>query len=244
MKKILLIFAAIAALMSCSSSDDNNSDIPKDITLTYGDSISYGNVSYNDIDSENDFIALPKKNGYILAFHVGQTKVKIGNQYSTITVNYKTKPQYKEPITEWGVSKDYIKSNETGILGKESDDVLLYDLSYPEFRGYTFKNGQLKASAVELLASSVSAKDLANTLSEKYLPIKSDPQNFSYYFVDALENEKANTYVVLSITTVSYQVVYQIFYGNYSEIRSSRSMSKESIIKDIDRAYPDFNLKK
>lgn len=155
---IFVMAALCVGFASCGDDDDeldfekpNDTEKPintSSVVLFVDDTkVIEGDISISK--SENSFIASVEHN-IITANHVGQTSIVVNEKYKIpVTVT----PQYlimtSDPILDWGITKDEVKSRwKLGTLD-EKDNILGYhDCGDATLVGYSFENGKLNGVTI------------------------------------------------------------------------------------------------
>lgn len=224
---IMMVAMLSVGFASCGGDDDDDSIDTSPITLYAGDETSVNGAS--SIESENEFVVyIGKSDNSVNGFHVGNTFIKV-NGKNRIPVTVKGKYHtYDDPVTEWGCSQDYVKSHQKqGTLNTSKSDSksLIYEnVGHADILMYNFENGKLKSIAV--LVSTAYTSEYAGYLAERFLMIKLDNSSVDYAGVDALDVDKAKTYVGLKIYSTSYLM------GVYMPASDSKSSSAKISIEN------------
>lgn len=201
---LMLFIASSVALSSCSDDEKDapsNPSIPKTKTMTVGDT---WNIGANGVSTtDNDFIVSVTNKSVAKAEHVGDCIISNGQNKCKVSVKGRT-VLYKDPITQWGISKsqlisicgnDYIEQN--GNIGYKNNDTTCPMVAY------MFKNNAL--SGVGVLVSTDKSETLAKFLVERYLPV--EQSGYEYYFVNNNNPSKVTTAVMLSFYNADYWMV-------------------------------------
>ena len=134
-----------------------------------------------------------------------------------------------DPVTEWGCSKEYVKSHYkecTLEVDDEEDDVLIYsDSGSSELVGYSFKDGGL--AFVVVYIKTFYSSEVVNFLTERFfmVPYPEEPliaAGFNHY-----DTDKADTYVGLAMENISYLTIGYMVYDKSAESKSSASLECE-----------------
>ena len=127
---IIMVAVMSVCFTSCGSDGDdvvpeNPIDTSNIILFVDDTKVIEGDITTSK--TENDFI-VSIKNNKITANHVGETKVVVNEKYTIpVTVMPKFMIMYSEPILDWGISKEEVKSRwKQGTLN-EKDNVLAYN---------------------------------------------------------------------------------------------------------------------
>ncbi len=197
MKKFLsmmLLMASIPCLFSCSSeSDEERFGIPKKQSMLVGESFT---LEYDCTwFSSNPFAAKVDNNGTITAVRVGNAEIY--SDEHNISCEVTVSPSYtlyKEPITEWGMSKGNVKK-EKGTPDNDSGNIILYNKNGKGAMAemYSFENNKLKSCAIVVDASY--SEKIAEHLVQRYLPTEYNEEEKYIYFIDAETYDDAKTVV-------------------------------------------------
>lgn len=223
---LLAIFAT--AFVACSSSDDDEkSGIDASTRTIYvGDSVKIEGAQ--TLTSANKFVAFTNNQGYIKAYHIGQTTVTVNGSTNIPVVVKGVKTGFSDPITNWGCSKSYVKQNHTvGSLYKEETDNIAYKSNGNiQVFLYSFENSKLKSAATAVsLSNSV---DYFEYLLERYLPITE--LDGAYMLVDALSTSDCKTAVWYQYSNNRYIAVFMDASSIYSS--SSAKTQTRGIVLD------------
>lgn len=245
MKKVfslMLLLATMFTFTACSSDDDDETDSTKLSKTAYTmyaegtQNIEGTNVSNIVWDSDNEFVATVKNN-VITGQYVGKTTVKSTTKNLLFTVEVMPKYRtYEEPCLEWGISKASIKAK-YGTPTKETSDGLIYQTSNTDvpYMTFVFENDKLYVSGV--ICKTSIASQLAEFLTERYVPTKVDMSNYTAAF--------AHCYGKISDPQIDYVVGMQygssvgglvVAYSPFSGSRSSNKMDYNSAFKSIEEA--------
>ncbi len=219
--KLGLLAAFAAVFVACSGSDDDKSGIDTSTrTISVGDSVKIDGAQ--TLVSADKFVAYANNQGYIKAFHVGQTTVTVNGSTKIPVVVKGVQTGFSDPVTVWGCSKSYVKQHHTvGSLYKEDEDYVTYK-SNGNIQAflYSFEDSKLKAATTAVSLSN--AVDYATYLSERYLPI--DETDGIYMFVDALSTSTCKTVVGFGYQSGHYMAVFM----DASSISSSSSAKTQT----------------
>lgn len=243
MKKIITILIATAAIASgCSSASKkltlNTYKIFLNAEETYQLEASEETVLWAAKDS---FVAEVSKSGLVTGNHIGKTNIIVSNDDKATSCDVVVTPKYntyKEPITDWGVTPDYVRKNETRKFWKEINDDY-YGLAYKGendavyFIAYMFENDKLICSGVVVRLSY--ALEASYFLLERYLPSAMDSNNYTFYFLDNFV-DKAKMLIVESLNDDNAMILYQ-------EYTRSKSESFEETIESFSSAFSEFTQK-
>ena len=209
---IIMVAVMSVCFTSCGSDGDdvvpeNPIDTSNIILFVDDTKVIEGDITTSK--TENDFI-VSIKNNKITANHVGETKVVVNEKYTIpVTVMPKFMIMYSEPILDWGISKEEVKSRwKQGTLN-EKDNVLAYnDCGDAALVAYGFKDGKL--GSVTIAVPESKGIKFTNYLTERFLivPYEVDDKYVGY---DAYTLKSAKTSLVYDISggyKVGSKVVY------------------------------------
>ena len=231
MKKILFLMMVVAAMAACSDGEDGEGNYvnTNPISMYVDDGVVLDmNYEPQSVVSENDFIVSVYGDS-ISGFHVGNTNVVIDEKH---VIPVEVKGRYNtwiDPVTEWGCSKEYVKSHYkecTLEVDDEEDDVLIYsDSGSSELVGYSFKDGGL--AFVVVYIKTFYSSEVVNFLTERFfmVPYPEEPliaAGFNHY-----DTDKADTYVGLAMENISYLTIGYMVYDKSAESKSSASLECE-----------------
>lgn len=240
-EKIFYLMSAMMVIMlglgvtSCSSDDDDSDGVSTSpITIDAGDkTVIQGAKTISSLD---EFVAYVNKDLSVEGYHVGETTLTVNGKKNikiTVTPKYNL---YDGPILKWGCDQSYVKSNQKqGTLSsKSTSDGLFYTnvgIADAIFM-YQFDSGKLKSVGAVLSTNYTSA--YAKFLTERYLMLPYEKDNDTYFIgIDALEVEKAKSYVVLSV--YDYATLIAV-YMNPTSVSKTRSefelMNYAKMVKD------------
>ena len=216
---LLAIFAAV--FVACSGSDDDESGIDTSTRTIYvGDSVKIDGAQ--TLVSADKFVAYSNNQGYIKAYHVGQTTVTVNGSTKIPVVVKGVKTGFSDPVMVWGCSKSYVKQHHTdGSLYKEDEDYVAYK-SNGNIQAflYSFEDGKLTAATTGVSLSKT--VDYAEYLSERYLPIGETGGN--YILIDALSKTTCKTVVVFGYESNGCMAVFM----DASSVLSSSSAKTQT----------------
>lgn len=235
MKKVILIFTLITALLSgCKKDDSSVMNLQtKELSLYSGErgtlQITPKSKECSFV-SDNPLIASVSSAGEVKGITVGEAYITVSNTTENFSAKCKVtiRPKYsmyKEPYMGFGSSKATVKSNESRTLASETTDGLLYngENRYIEKVVYTFENS--KMSAVGCLISNTYASLLGDYLAERYVFVDADIAKNRIYYI----SPDQKIAVVLEVVSVSYSLV------GYGAVTSSKSTgsSLDSILDQL-----------
>lgn len=188
MKKIfslMLLLATLLTFTACSGDEPDNTKLSQTSYVMYhGDKQSINGSNCSDIvwNSENEFVATVKNN-VITGQYVGKTTVKSATKNMIFSVEVKPRHfLFEEPCLDFGASKAEIKSKR-GTPTKEDATGLIYETGNANvpIELYAFQNGELYTCGVVCKLSA--GNTLVDFLTERYLTIKVDMDNYSANFM-------------------------------------------------------------
>lgn len=224
MKKYLFLTLAILSMAvtftACSSDNDDN-----------GFSISLSEATIKGVDnfmqitssspnvkwsSENPYVATVTSEGKIKSVHVGETYIVAQSNGKTKKCKVTVTPQYfiyKEPITDFGKSKEEI-IKALGTPSLEEGDILSYVNDNQDIVvNYIFKEGKLD-NCIVLLKVTLNIINLVDFLKERYELVPRD-FNGNYAFINALTTKEANMVVILHSQPTNGVIIVQ--YNKYKK---------------------------
>ncbi len=239
---LVAIFAAV--FVACSGSDDEEkSGIDASTRTIYvGDSVKIAGAK--TMESANKFVAYTNNQGYIKAFHVGQTTV-IVNGGVKIPVEVKgVKTGFNDPITVWECSKSYVDQHHTDgsfyedkgnyVYYKGSGKILLYQ--------YSFENGKLKTAAT--IVSLNNSVDYFGYLLERYLPIAET--DGKYVFIDALSKNDCKTVIMFGhesdCTITGFMDASSIFSSSSAKTQTRGVSLDEAVLQKLKAAWEEAKV--
>ncbi len=213
----LIAFAMMAitgmSLTSCSNDDDENTI--KNISLTCKDTYKIpcsDNVVWT---SSNDFIASVSKDNTVTAVCVGEALIssKTGSFYVTVkTINY----AFDDPCLRWGVSRSEIRKFMKEVKpDKDTYTQLVYQWGdYKRaFTMYSFEDDSLESVGIAMPTNFVDSENLANHLTDRYVPIQIDKNNNRIYLI----SPDQRTMILLSVMQLDSKIYYMIVYAPTKE---------------------------
>ena len=169
---MLIVF--IACVTSCKKEPSyslNKEAVTLTSSGTFQLSIQGGAAETFSYVSDNSLVATIDANGLITGKRVGETTIKVSGNNFTGACTVSISPLYNtfiEPITQFGISKNEVKSKETRTLLTEVETAMLFKGNTEEkYAMYVFENGKLTSSLI-VLASSYSSV-LGSYIAERYV---------------------------------------------------------------------------
>ncbi len=232
---VMMVVMLSFGVTSCSSNDDDDDGVSTaPITIDAGEkTVIQGAKTISSLD---EFVAYVDKDLSVEAFHVGETTLTVNSKKNikiTVTPKYDL---YDGPILKWGCDQSYIKSNQKqGTLSSKSTSEGLFYTNVGKADAilmYQFDSGKLKNVGAVLSTSYATA--YANFLMERYLMLPYEKDNDTYFIgIDALEVEKAKSYVVLQVYDYATLIAVYMNPANVNKTRSEfELMNYAKTIKD------------
>jgi len=170
---VLMLMVFIVCVSGCKKEPSytlNKEAVTLTSSGTFQLSIEGGAAETFTYASDNNLVATIDASGLITGKRVGETTIKVsGNNFSgactvSITPQYNT---FKEPITQFGISKNEVKEKETRTLINETEKGLLFKGGTEEtYAAYLFENNKLTSGCI-MLSSSYSSV-LGIYIAERY----------------------------------------------------------------------------
>lgn len=227
MKRFLLFFVAVAAVVftGCSKDDESGAQKSLEIEVKTGDTYAFDNPIDEVITAPNEFYAETTQNG-IKGIHEGVTTAKVksgGIIYDCKIVVSAKNTLYLDMMYLLGAEKDSIIK----IYGepiKQEGDVYLFGpmMGFGAEKGnlFSFKNGKVEMSAI--VFSSLYATEIGAHLADRYVLALSDDS--SLLFVNGLTYEDWTVGALVSIDSSTIYVYYAS--KEYLEALTSEKMAK------------------
>lgn len=233
MKKVfslMLLLAAMFTYTACGDDDEkDNAKLSKTAyTMYHKDSQYIEGTNLSDIvwDSDDEFVATVKNNS-ITGQYVGKTTVKSATKKLTFSVEVKPAySTYEEPHLDWNASKSTIKAR-YGTPTSESTNSLIYETSNTNvpILLFVFENGKMYTCGVVCKISA--AYELVDFLSERYVPVKVDKDNYSATFVHC--NGKISDPQIDYVIAMQYNSSMGGIGVAYTKYESSKSRNYDNI---------------
>lgn len=213
----MMLFASVVALMmSCEKEDGPNNrasggssaNIPSQITVNVGQ--TYSLSSTYSWSSSSEFVATVTGSGVVTGKHVGNCRVSCSAGSCNVTVRA-TINLFRDPITQWGMSKSEVIARE----GNDYQETSSGDLSYSTGNsiapniGYMFQNGGLKAVMIPI--KSDYKEDAVEHLKQRYRYL--GYESGEYYFANGNSSGDATTAVQFKRYNSNY---WQLLYMPYN----------------------------
>lgn len=213
MRKVLFLLPVLVFLFlyGCSSDDENTklSLNKSTVTLNYKTTEQLEASGKVEWTSENDFVASVNENGVIEGKHVGKTFIVASNGTEEVKCVVEVTPKYniyREPILDFGITKEELKRKENRELLSETSTAIKYrgnSGSAASEIAYAFKNDKMNGAGA-LLKSSYSSV-IMDFLVERYQA--AFQENGVFYFIDGTTSNY-NKFVSLSIGSSGIIIMY------------------------------------
>lgn len=224
MKKYLLVMLTIisvgVALVSCSSSDDNDdvfSISQSEISFTGNNNIIKLTSSAQGVswESENPYVASVSNDGSVKSVHVGETYIVAHSGGKVKKCKVVVRPKYSlfmEPITEFGISKDEVIKRCGTPFSESTNDLIYSNQTKDNAIYYKFENDKL-VSCMVILKATIEIPNISEFLIERY-EIVPKVFNGKFSFINALTLKDASMVVllvpspsngVISVTYIPYK---------------------------------------
>ena len=213
MRKVLFLLPVLVFLFlyGCSSDDENTKlSLNKSaVTLNYKTTEQLEASGKVEWTSENDFVASVNENGVIEGKHVGKTFIVASNGTEEVKCAVEVTPKYniyREPILDFGITKEELKGRENRELLSETSTAIKYrgnSGSAASEIAYAFKNDKMNGAGA-LLKSSYSSV-IMDFLIERYQAAFQEDGVF--YFIDGTTSNYTK-FVSLSIGSSGIIIMY------------------------------------
>ncbi len=241
--KLGLLAAFAAVFVACSGSDDDESGIDTSTRTIYvGDSVKIDGAQ--TLVSADKFVAYANDQGYIKAFHIGQTTVTVNGSTKIPVVVKGVQTGFSDPVMVWGCSKSYVKQHHTdGSLYKEDEDYVYYKGSgkIPLYQ-YSFEDSKLKTAATIVRLSN--AVDYGYYLLERYLPI--GETDGTYIFIDALSKNTCKTVVMFGYESNGCMAVFidasSVFSSSSAKTQTRGMLLDEGALQKLKAAWKEVKV--
>lgn len=214
MKKLAIIFAAIAVLVSCTKSLELNTyeiyvySLDEHLITSNGTNVSFS--------SRNPFVAsVNETTGTVTALHVGETYIDVVSDQGSALLKVVVKPLYREitdPYLKWGATKQEVKDAVNKDVFEESSTMITYLYGNANegdthvVTMYLFdKNNSLESVCIGTNNSHMLTT--IKYLSERYMYYIEEDN--VYFFGDSLNVEDASTTVVFMKMSNVWCAIYQ-----------------------------------
>jgi len=233
MKRVILIMAAVALMVSTGCKKDEKPDVislkETEKTLYFGEKYQIEATSKADIIYKvaNEYHAEVSETGLVKARFVGETNILLSNGEDEKTFRVIVKPEsnlYPEPDLRAGMSKNEVKQK-FGVPDNETEDGLAYAnySSKVPMLACIFKNNKL--TGYGLMVSTVYSSELGTFLAERYVTVDLK----KLIFANGLTQETTTMGIQAQLYNTSYwMVLYAYVSGN-----SKSSFSFENQFDDL-----------
>lgn len=209
MKKIfsvMLLAASVVCLTACSGDDEEvRPNIPAGRDMKVGETYNLGYKA--QWESSNKYAATVNNEGVVSAVRKGIAKIysRQENLWCIVSVT-PSYTLYNEPIMQWGISKNSLKSQK-GTPDQESSEVLTYKTgnSVVPIEMYLYENNELTSSAVAV--KTTYTEEMVEHLVQRYVPVELDVENYHAYFVSPTPSGEVEMYVLNQLYNTSYWLV-------------------------------------
>lgn len=197
---------------SCGSDDDDDKKEEakySDISLTCDDKYKIPGSGDETWTSSNKYIASVSEDNVVTAKLVGEAVVSSSKGSFKVNVSSRNNV-FNDPCLEWGASKSKVKSfHGNSTPATDTDTGLAYKYAGGNaMTAYIFESGALVAAGVRLTSKYTSSESLADHLTDRYIPVTMDEENYSFYFVAP---DKKTT-LMLTLETSGRDIIYMITY--------------------------------
>lgn len=197
--------------LSACGGDDEPEVKFDDKSISYGQSYTIPNGSNVVWTSSNELVASVTGNT-VTAKRVGEAIISSDKGSFKITVT-PTSYVFTEPCLQWGTNKNNVKTYMNSVSSVSLKDDNSTTLSYTGtgkvvLYNYSFENNGLKSSGVGLNGDYVDAEAMSTFMIERYIPVKIDESDYSFYFISPDEKTGVLMQLTASGRTILYVVVY------------------------------------
>lgn len=203
--RLLFGLVAIITITSCSKSNDDDLNIPQNITIEVGEDYSL-NIN-REWSTNKDFVATVDGSGKITGSHVGECDIVSGENKCHVTVkpNYTL---YREPYFDVNMSKEYVMSLYGEPYNVSSNgNIVMYETGQDSapYIMYTFEDGMLKSSSIVVRKTYESSLKLH--LRNRYAYFQYS--DGLYQYVNAYKADEVTLFVMYgSYNSTYYLVMY------------------------------------
>ncbi len=218
MKKILSLFTILSCfiLASCGGDDDEPDYKYQDVSLNCKATYTIPNAGDVVWTSSNEYIASVAGN-VVTAERVGEAVISSNKGSFKVTVNA-TSHVFNEPCIQWGASKSTVKSFMKNVSpSEETSTSLTYKGTGAQVvTTYSFESNGLKSSGVGLDGDYINSDALVTYMLERYIPIKVDEEDYSFYFC----TPDKKTGILMSLRVSGRTIIYLIVYVPLNDSKS------------------------
>lgn len=214
MKKLAIIFTAIAALAGCQKESTLHLNTDNVVMYSLDEHTITSNGTNVSFMSQNPYIAsVNKTTGVVTGMHLGETYIDVIADQGTAKVKVTIKPKHYviiDPYIHWGASKSDILNEVGGKLLEEDDDMLMYlygDANYGDPHigtSYVFKDGKL--NSIIVVINKEYYADAVLHLAERFQYF--GEKGGMIVFGDALQEESVDTIVSIAKYSGQYVILY------------------------------------
>ena len=237
MKKIfsvMLLAASVVCLTACSGDEEEvRPKIPSSRNMKVGETFKLGYET--QWESSNKHVATVNSAGVVTAERQGTTKIYSGQENLSCMVSVvPSYTLYNEPIMQWGISKNSIKSQK-GTPVQVTSTVLGYETgnTIAPLEMYMFENDRLSSAAV--IVKLAYAEEMVEHLVQRYVPVKLDLEDYNVYLVDPAPSGERKVYVLVQAYNKSYCLVL------YMNVSDSTTRSDSDRTELLERMMKEFS---
>lgn len=231
---LVLLFAVVFTLGSCSSDDDENTFTLNDQFLYVGDSVK---LASNAIIA-NNFVAFVSKTGYLYGYHVGTTTITCNGQTANVTVQGHYNGLNVQ--TDWTLTPEQLMSKQEGQIemDRTNDDgtrmILYKNVGVANYLGYSFKNNKMFSAMV--FSNPEDMDEVLKYLQERYFFVPEEVDSYTYVGRDAIKQAESKTTVMVELNTnAKKEYMLQTLFMSTDYMNSS-SEAKTSFAKAMNIA--------
>ena len=237
MKKIfsvMLLAASVVCLTACSGDEEEvRPKIPSSRNMKVGETFKLGYET--QWESSNEHVATVNSAGVVTAERQGTAKIYSGQENLSCMVSVvPSYTLYNEPIMQWGISKNSIKSQK-GTPVQVTSTVLGYETgnTIAPLEMYMFENDRLSSAAV--IVKLAYAEEMVEHLVQRYVPVKLDLEDYNVYLVDPAPSGERKVYVLVQAYNKSYCLVL------YMNVSDSTTRSDSDRTELLERMMKEFS---
>lgn len=241
MKKIfsvMLLAASFVCLTACSGDDEEvRPNIPAGRDMKVGETYNLGYKA--QWESSNKYAATVNNEGIVSAVRKGIARIysRQENLWCVVSVT-PSYTLYNEPIMQWGISKNSLKSQK-GTPDQESSEVLTYKTgnSVVPIEMYQYKNNELTSSAVAV--KTTYTEEMVEHLIQRYVPVELDIENNHAYFVSPTPSGEIEMYVLNQLYNTSYWLV---MYAKSSSSTTRSSSEQAELFEKMKKEFSTIDI--
>lgn len=237
MKKIfsvMLLAASFVCLTACSGDDEEvRPNIPAGRDMKVGETYNLGYKA--QWESSNEYAATVNNDGVVTAVRKGIAKIYSSQEnlwcIVSVTPSYTL---YNEPIMQWGISKNSLKSQK-GTPDQVTSTVLSYETgnTIAPLEMYLFENDRL--SSASIVVKLAYAEEMVEHLVQRYVPVEIDLEDYNVYLVDPAPSGERKVYVLVQAYNKSYCLVA------YMNVSDSTTRSDSDRTELLERMMKEFS---